>query len=148
MAKNVYALLIILFMLAAAIAGDNQSVARAANNISTPDRAALSVSPSEPVNTNNSSPATSTISPFNEAPLSKALINIFLFDHSPQPCWLSLAPNQGQGLTLNPVSPQAKLAAANIRRTAGKCRHSELHMPLWCSRYLLESSPPGFFLLI
>jgi hypothetical protein len=137
MSRCIYALMLILFLLAAAIAGNNHA-----------DAVASSLCPPEAVTEPGPSPVTAALTPFKEPPLSQELINIFLFEHSPQPCWLSLASNQGSGMTLNPVSPQAKLAAAKIRRTAGRCRYSELHMPLSCSRHLLESSPPGFFLLI
>ena len=95
--------------------------------------------------------ASAAISPrfsIGTAPASKESIAALLFEHGPRPCWLSLAQSQGQGLTLNRVSKDTRLNHALIYRFARQYRQSVRQIPSKCSRHLLESSPPGFFLLV
>jgi hypothetical protein len=83
-----------------------------------------------------------------DGPFSSKSITHFLFDNNPQPCYLKLAETQEHTITLNRVSHETRLSSASSHRYSQRNRQSELLMPQSCSRYLLESSPPGFFLLI
>jgi hypothetical protein len=83
-----------------------------------------------------------------DVPFSSKSITNFLFDNNPQPCYFKLAETQEQTITLNRVPHETRLSSASSHRFSQCNRQSELLMPQSCSRYLLESSPPGFFLLI
>ena len=159
MSRNISVFLIVLVALLAAIVGNNYQP-----EVSDPDgipypAVTLSALPI------GCSPGIPTISPFKNYglanrisvsdpghkgfPLSNRFISDFLFQHSPQPCWLSLGQSQGPGLNINRISSDNKASRyTNIHKRIHRYRQLEIHMPLIGSKNLLESSPPGFFLLI
>jgi hypothetical protein len=84
-----------------------------------------------------------------DVPLSNRFISDFLFQNSPQPCWLSLSQSQDQSLTINRISSDNKSSRhASVHKLIRHYRQSDIRMPAICSDNLRESSPPGFFLLI
>jgi hypothetical protein len=157
-------LLIVLSILAVAISGGNQQASILERNLLPSSETSSTVLPSEPTQAQiyfwqvfsftqfhgdfwTTGTVTSQFS-VDAAPPIKESITAFLFEHNPQPCWLSLVQSQGQSLTLNRVSSETKLNQAGVHRFARHYRQLEIQIPSKCSRNLLESSPPGFFLLI
>jgi hypothetical protein len=78
----------------------------------------------------------------------KLSINV-LFDFDMQPYWLGPNRAQSQSLTLIRGSSETRFNTAKINRIASfQFKHNEIQTVTLCSSDLLESSPPGFFLLI
>jgi hypothetical protein len=157
-------LLMILLSLVAAIAGNNSQIAPSGRDVPPPAvtaPSALSLGQTNAKVICSDMPALTLFHTFDwvsststsdfarkDPPLSDRFIKDFLFDHSPQPCWIRTAQGQGTSLNLNRVSSETKLDTANMHRFARSCRQAELNFQLSFSKSLLESSPPGFFLLI
>lgn len=88
------------------------------------------------------------INTFKNPPMSNNFMSFFLFNKDNQPYCLTSIENLGQGLILNRGSPDARFGKTTDCKTPQHNRQSELARPLSFSYDLLESSPPGYFLLI
>jgi hypothetical protein len=162
MGKTIFVLLIMLSVLVAAIAGGNQQIAVLERNLLPSAGISSQVTPSETPEPKFDIPDISPISQFKRdfwiAGTISTRVSIdtsspprgsiagFLFEHGLQPYWLGLAQGQGSGLTLNRTSSSTKLSDAGFHKFIQRYRQSEIQIPSKCSRHLLESSPPGFFL--
>ena len=163
--RTVSVLFIILLMLVAVASGANPQAVMLQNNLSFEINDLTSFQLLT-TNVNDFSPDTSAtllstpgvlinlaaLTSFTEQypqPQTPNNLNIaFWLDSTPQPCWLGSAQMQGQGLTLNRVSSESKPNAAGMHRFVLNCKPFELSLSSVCSRNLLESSPPGLFLII
>jgi hypothetical protein len=86
----------------------------------------------------------------NKIPSRSSKFNFtLLFDYGPQPSWLGPTQMQVQSLTLIRGLSETRLNNAKISRIAYfQFRQSEFQKVSLFSSDLLESSPPGFFLLM
>jgi hypothetical protein len=76
------------------------------------------------------------------------LITSLLLDPDHQPYWLRLVESKGQSFILNRIHSGTKLGTINSHKLIHPDNLAELTFPLFFSKNLRESSPPGYFLLI
>jgi hypothetical protein len=148
-----------------AIWGDNPQIAQSERDSSRPDIAVTTSSPPAPQAPNSFISTLSEPFPFlnaafitrqepmkvfyiQEAPPYNRFALKFWLDTGEEPFWLRLPQLSGTGLSLNRNTNETRLNTLNIQRSGRDYTQFELRIPSGFSRYLRESSPRGFFLLI
>lgn len=162
MGKTTYVLLIALVTLIMVLVGGNQQMAISGRDIvasipsieSSPQGIAQEFNNLNPGGSGKSGlcyiglvhSGSGAINPCN-SPLSNSLTTSFLLDHSQQPYCSRLIDNDGEGLNLNQASPGTRTCGAVNCNVHGHNSPAESMREAF-SNNLLESYPPGYFLLI